>query len=122
MKIKLAAMAALLVVLASSITTTQAGSAYNPSSGGCAGWGLSYVIDVDYSYSKTDSAQTGGCAHAYSLGYFYDGSSYVPSGPGWVSGSIALSEWYDTAYAVSGYHKLCNSTPECGNLWLSTAP
>ncbi len=113
---------AAMVLAVAAAPIAYAGGAYNPSSGGCAGWGLSYVIDVDYSYSKTDASQSGNCANSYSDGYFYDGSSYVNNANGWESGSISLSEWYNTAYAVTGYHKLCNSAPPCGNLWLTTAP
>lgn len=97
-------------------------------SNGCAGWGLTYIISSDYSYTKTDATFDSGCANSYSVGYFWDGSVYAQSGPGWVTGSVALSEWFEdvagySGTGVYGYHRFCSSGQSCtGGTWITTAP
>jgi hypothetical protein len=116
-----------VALLAASIATgiprlADAGSAYS-TTGGCSGWGMTYIISTpDDSYSKTDATQTGGCNNVFSHASFWDGSSWNDVATGWKSGSFAISERQDYTYQVFGSHNMCNTSQSCGSIWATSAP
>lgn len=118
MRLRIASALAAVALLAATIVVTVSGArAYSlqATTGGCTGWGDTYIVSSSYSISDTDATSTGGCNWTYSQATFvYGGSGHI-IGPGWVNSSFAKSETTQNVTHVAGTHNLCNAGGPCGS-------
>jgi hypothetical protein len=111
-RLRLAAALLCAVSLVAGAVGIAAANSIQSTTGGCTGWGDTYIVSSSQAFTDTDATATG-CNWVYSQGTFvYNGSGHL-HGPGWVNSNFSLTNVFQDVSSVAGIHNLCNAGGPC---------
>lgn len=99
-------------VMAAAVIGVASANSVQHTTGGCTGWGDTYIVSTSYAFTQTDATATG-CNWVYSQGTFvYNGSAHL-RGPGWWQDDIFTVDVFENVVSVGAIHNLCNAGGPC---------